>query len=61
MAVFGLGNHGTVDLDRAELTKNDGNFGLRNVRERLSIHYPDQEPFRIYQEGEWTINKITLG
>ncbi|MDT7827110.1 histidine kinase [Pricia sp. S334] len=50
-----------VKNNGAELTDNKGNFGLRNVRERLSIYYPGQEPFRIYQEGNWTINKINLG
>jgi len=50
----------TVKNNGAKLTKSEGNFGLPNVRERLSIHFPNHKSFRIYQDGEWTINKITL-
>jgi len=49
--------------------KNDGapldqlshqNTGIKNVSERLSIFYPHQKNFRIYQDQEWVINEIQL-
>jgi two-component system LytT family sensor kinase len=60
----------SADFDeKVVIVKNNGaplsirqqNHGIKNVSERLSIFYPGRDSFKLYQDGDWVVNKIYLG
>jgi len=49
-----------VKNNGAPLSEFDSQVGLKNVSQRMEIFTRNQNSFKIFQEGNWVINKISL-